>query len=616
MQNLPEHNPQFFRQPLLKGKVKIRYVLLAGLWLATVAFFWHWWLQPEHVTAWYLYAPVTLCVAWLFFIQAYFLNLFLRSHHTTGTLAQLGPCRVAMVVTKAPAEPFAVVKTTLKAMLAQIVAHDTWLADEDPNPETLEWCRAHDVHVSTRKGVAAYHNKSWPRRTRCKEGNLAYFYDHYGYERYDIVSQLDADHVPEPTYLHEMLRPFADPDIGYVTAPSICSRNASQSWAARSRLHTEAVFHGVVQAGYANGWAPMCIGSHYAVRTKALRAVGGLGPELAEDHSTSMILNAGGWKGMHAIDAIAMGEGPSTVADLIVQEFQWSRSLMTILLQHTPRYFAGLSAGRRLQFVFCQLWYPLLAGFMALMFMLPIAALVFDVRYANITFPAFLVHVWPSIVVMITLVLCMRADGFFRPHDAKVLGWEKMLFALVQWPWVILGSLMAVRDTLTESFVDFRVTPKGQQDVPMLGWRVLSPYLILALFSLLPVLLIERAEEAAGFYIFALVNGTLYTTVFVVIVVKHLSENQLGAAVWKPRAVAQFTCVGLSAACIVIAAGERGHAGLVALTETRSAVRIFTPTYVVTGAGQGGQGSPYVMVYNPRWWSQMLNAVPLKGGKK
>ena len=42
MQNLPEHNPQLFRQPLLKGKVKIRYVLLAGLWLATVAFFWHW----------------------------------------------------------------------------------------------------------------------------------------------------------------------------------------------------------------------------------------------------------------------------------------------------------------------------------------------------------------------------------------------------------------------------------------------------------------------------------------------------------------------------------------------------------------------------------------------
>ncbi|EDQ02845.1 hypothetical protein OIHEL45_20621, partial [Sulfitobacter indolifex HEL-45] len=66
----------------------------------------------------------------------------------------------------------------------------------------------------------------------------------------------------------------------------------------------------------------------------------------------------------------------------------------------------------------------------------------------------------------------------------------------------------------------------------------------------------------------------------------------------------------------VIAAGERGHAGLVALTETRSTVRIFIPTYVVTGAGQGGESSPYVMVYNPHWWSQWLNAAPLKGGTK
>ncbi len=39
----------------------------------------------------------------------------------------------------------------------------------------------------------------------------------------------------------------------------------------------------------------MCIGSHYCVRTCALRDLGGLGPEIAEDHSTSLLMNAGGW---------------------------------------------------------------------------------------------------------------------------------------------------------------------------------------------------------------------------------------------------------------------------------------------------------------------------------
>ena len=97
-----------------------------------------------------------------------------------------------------------------------------------------------------------------------------------------------------------------------------------------------------------------------------------MGPELAEDHSTSLLMNAGGWRGVHAIDAIAHGAGPATFADLAIQEFQWSRSLMTIFLQHTPRYLARLPVRLRMQFVFCELWYPLFAGFMLLKFLVPI----------------------------------------------------------------------------------------------------------------------------------------------------------------------------------------------------------------------------------------------------
>ena len=168
--------------------------------------------------------------------------------------------------------------------------------------------------ISTRKGREDYHRLTWPRRTRCKEGNLAFFYDHYGYDNYDIVCQLDADHAPSPGYLREMLRPFADPGVGYVSAPSICDKNAATSWAARGRLYAEASLHGAIQAGYAAGGACLCIGSHYAVRTTALREIGGLGPELAEDHSTTLMFNAAGWRGVHAVDAIAHGDGPNTFA--------------------------------------------------------------------------------------------------------------------------------------------------------------------------------------------------------------------------------------------------------------------------------------------------------------
>ena len=148
----------------------------------------------------------------------------------------------------------------------------------------------------------------------------------------------------EQDYLRNMLRPFADPAVGYVSAPSICDRNAAESWSARGRLYAEASMHGSLQAGYNGGLAPLCIGSHYAVRTAALRQIGGLGPELAEDHSTTLMMNASGWRGVHALDAIASGDGPRTFADLVTQEFQWSRSLVTLLLQYSPKYVPNLPA--------------------------------------------------------------------------------------------------------------------------------------------------------------------------------------------------------------------------------------------------------------------------------
>lgn len=291
-------------------------------WIVAFLFFWAWWLDPAHVTHWPSYVMITIVVGWITLLPAYFIFIFAGAKVAGKNGRAVPNGRIAMVVTKAPSEPFTVVRKTLLAMLDQIGCdYDVWLADEDPSPETIDWCARQGVLVSTRKGVADYHRATWPRRTRCKEGNLAYFYDHYGYERYDFVAQFDADHVPEPTYLVEVLRPFNDPKVGYVSAPSICDANAARSWSARGRLHAEASLHGSLQAGYNNGWAPLCIGSHYAVRTKALREVGGLGPELAEDHSTTLLMNAGGWKGVHALHAIAHGDGPATFADLVIQEF-------------------------------------------------------------------------------------------------------------------------------------------------------------------------------------------------------------------------------------------------------------------------------------------------------
>lgn len=586
----PNEAPAPFLVPMLSRGQKLRYLAGVGLWIAAIFYFWNWWLDPSHNAGTLRYLAVSVILAWITFLPLYFLAMFIPAKVPNPALRLPKGARVAMVVTKAPSEPFPVVKKTLQAMRAQTMDHDTWLADEDPSAETIAWCAENGVKISTRKNRPDYHLQTWPRRTRCKEGNLAFFYDHHGYDAYDFVSQLDADHVPEPDYLEKVMAPFADPEVGYVSAPSICDSNADRSWAARGRLYAEGTLHGALQAGYTNGWAPLCIGSHYAVRTAALKEIGGLGPELAEDHSTTLLMNAGGWRGVHAIDAIAHGDGPNSFADLATQEFQWSRSLVTILLQYMPRTIGKLPPRLKFQFLFAQIWYPLFAFFMTAMFALPVVALVAGVPFANVTYPQFLLHFLPISAVLVAMAFWWKRDGWCRPYNAKVLSWEALFFQAARWPWAMLGCLAAFRDWLTGSFVDFRVTPKGRDAAAQLPIRVLVPYAVLALVSVLPVLAFSEVGEARGFYLFATLNAVIYVSLLAVIIVQHALENGRPGAEFNWRPCVQGAAVALLAVLPATALGLRGPAGLEALEIGAEPVKLTRSIYAVAGAGMGSAG--------------------------
>src|SRR5436190_9909197 len=169
-----------YLSPLMNHAQKVQYRILVVLLCVVLIYFWVWWLRPEHNIGTFSYVLNLIVVAWVTLLPLYLILIITRARIPTQLPVPTG-YRVAMVVTKAPPEPFPVVRETLEAMLRQTYPHDTWLADEDPSPETIKWCSEHAVMISTRKGRADYHNSDWPRRTKCKEGNLAYFYDHYGY---------------------------------------------------------------------------------------------------------------------------------------------------------------------------------------------------------------------------------------------------------------------------------------------------------------------------------------------------------------------------------------------------------------------------------------------------
>ncbi len=594
MTGKPRRHPALEPRPLLKplftGGRAFKYNLLAGLWFGFSLWFWVWWLNPDHIIGLTRYLLITAGLVWAWSMQLFFVLVFLQAHRSAAPDPKPGQWRVAMIVTKTPSEPFAVVRKTLEAMLAQDYPHDTWLADEDPSEEVIAWCKAHSVRISSRKGVAEYHQKTWPRRTRCKEGNLAYFYDNWGYSEYDIVSQLDADHVPQEDYLTEILRPFADPQVGYVSAPSVCAANAKEHWTARTRLYAESGFHGVFQAGYTKLLTPMCIGSHYAVRTEALKEAGGLGPELAEDHSTTMLISAAGWRGVHAIDAFAVGDGPASLPDLVTQEFQWSRSLVTLLLSHTPRYFGKLPLRLKFLFGFCQIWYALFSLSMALMYLAPILAVLFDMRFADVTYPAFIGHIFPMGLIPLIFVIVMKRDKLLRPVDARILSWEKILFVVLQWPWVLWGVTMAVRDRITGNFVDFRITPKGSAAQTELPNKVILLYAVLALGAIVPVIYQDNLIEARGFYLLSLMNAVAYVAVLGVAIVHHLRESHVRLADFTRNMAFQSATLILVMALFSGALTLRGQVALHALVYGLQPLQVTRVEYIVAGAGQGQPG--------------------------
>ena len=507
------------------GQEAVLRLLVLG-WTATGALFWLFWLAPTR-GEWTLGRGVaTAGLAWIYLLGAYFLFFACRMTKANPELP-LPRMRVAIVVTKAPSEPWAMVEKTLRAMLAQDMPYryDVWLADERPSGKTLRWCKGHGVQVSSRFGIAEYHQPTWPRRTKSKEGNLAYFYDRYGYARYDVVAQLDADHVPAPGYLQAVVRPFADPNIGYVAAPSVCDANAEKGWTVLGRLHREASLHGPVQAGSNGGFAPLCIGSHYAVRTSALKDVGGLGPELAEDYATTLWMQSGGWDGAFAIDAEAHGDGPETFDDMITQELQWSRSLGTVLTRWAPSKFGTVPWKARARMSFALFFY-LVQGLVCLLSVtLPSIGALNGVTWGNTSFGEFYIHMWlPSLFLMLVLGW-LRHCGVMRPTDAKLWSWDLALFQVVRWPWTTWGFFQGMWAGRKEMPKPFKVTPKGLTGARPLSLKMLSPLLVLAVAPAVVLAVVPDIWPVVGLAMVLAMQAVLYVVASAAVIVRHVVAN-------------------------------------------------------------------------------------------
>lgn len=294
--------------------------------------------------------------------------------------------RVAVHTTIVPGkEPFDVVARTLLAMKSMTypggLVH-VWLLDEGDDPFIKKWCIANGVHHFSRKGHPEWNTPSGPFKAKTKHGNLNAFHAAHGH-KYDIVAQMDPDHVPSPDFLERTLGYFRDPGVAFVVAPQVYG-NGDKSWIAGAAAFQAYVFHGVVQRGGNGMRAPLLIGTNHLVRVKALRDIGGYADNIIEDHLTSMEFyrrkrnSDDYWKGVYIPDIVSIGEGPTSFADFFNQQMRWAYGIWQIAQIHSPRMFGAMQPVQRVAFAGLQFFYPSIALSWILSFILSLMVLAGD----------------------------------------------------------------------------------------------------------------------------------------------------------------------------------------------------------------------------------------------
>jgi hypothetical protein len=248
----------------------------------------------------------------------------------------------------------------------------------------------------------------------------------------------------------------------------------------------------------------------------------------------------------------------------------------------------ALPAKLQFQFLFSQMWYPLFSVVMAVMFVMPVIALLAGRPLVNVSYPEFMLHFLPSILMLTVFTFFWRATGTFRPHDARPFCWETFAFLFLRWPWSLAGCLVAIRDRMNGSFVDFRITPKGGEKAGCLPLRIVAPYIVLAGFTALAMMLAPDSRSTQGFYIFAAMNVTVYAFLVLLLMFRHASENSLSVL---PRTWGN--ALATVSSFIIIASGvvqlnTHGLGGLEALSHGQPYVSFTETRFNASGAGVGG----------------------------
>jgi cellulose synthase (UDP-forming) len=457
---------------------RVALTLLVIINAATAVLFISWLLLPAHIPGhgvigfgnWQLgVARISFCVVIavevIRLVQNFAVWMFAFNAKDPVPKALNSGWRVALLTTIVPSrEPLHVVERTLEAMLQVRYrgSVDVWILDEGDDPAVRAMAARLGVHHFSRKGLAQFNTAEGAFRAKTKSGNHNSWRAHHERD-YDVVAQMDPDHVPLPCFLERTLGYFRDPDVAFVVAPQVYG-NMYDNWVAHGASVQQYLFSGVVERGGNGLKAPLLIGTNHLYRPAAWRQIGGYQDSIIEDHLTSMRVQGtvnpatdNNWKGVYTPDVLAIGEAPASWTDYFNQQKRWSYGIWEILLKRKLRRGIQLSFSQRLMYGLVQFYYPSVGSTVLLGTVATSIYLLLGITALHVNGAAW-VALW-SLNMLTWFILWLWLRRFYlAEHERREVGMPGMLLALFAGPVYVAAGARA----LLGRRLKYVVTAKGK----------------------------------------------------------------------------------------------------------------------------------------------------------
>jgi cellulose synthase/poly-beta-1,6-N-acetylglucosamine synthase-like glycosyltransferase len=336
-------------------------------------------------------------------------------------------------------EPVSLLRETALCAVSIRYPHKTYLLDDGSRAEVEELARELGCTYISRKD-----------RTGAKAGNLN---NALKVSEGEFIVTLDADHIPMPDLVDQLIGFLADPKVAIVqTTQDFYNLDSFQhltQWERQRSWQQQELFFSVIQPGKDGYNATFYCGSPAMLRRKALEDVGSFASEsITEDMHTGLRLQKKGWRVLYYNRTLARGLAPQTYRGFATQWERWGRGAMQVLRSENPLFSRGLSFGQRLGY-FASFYFYWMSYQKFIYIATPIFCLLTGIFPLVATPKTFAIYFLPYLILNIVATASLQGGlrGFWLSEE----------FNIIKMP-VLMKTILGV----FRREAAFKVTPKAQ----------------------------------------------------------------------------------------------------------------------------------------------------------